>query len=451
MKRFGSCDVVCMCTLVCALTLALASPGCQTRPPPDKQADKAGETAAPAQPQAPPTTAIPPTGTPSRPAAARPTPPKPAAGGATERPTVPLPPALEVASVGTFTPAPWLDGVERALGFRLRDKPYIAAAGTGWLRVYTPAGKVVAEAQERGAAQVMYLLPSYDDKPPGGEAAVRFALGRGISRDDRAAPMSVTLYRFDGRSLVGAAVELPQTSRTQVVAIAQRKPAGTLWMLAFESKYHALLLSAERSSDGRYVVTREDSIRVPLGMVLGDPDGDGQNDIFIARPYGETPDEPGDVFRWRKGAARELLPTTRGARALTVVDGAPDGMVVVADGWHKNYGQMAKALVTRIDAAPGSQGKNWRPTTLAHVAGRHGFDRLYTGHFDGDDRLDLIAAGNGPAILIAGLAPVTESVPALGSAEARDVAIVPPSSGAKGRRSDVVIVGPKPGIWRLDD
>ena len=65
-------------------------------------------------------------------------------------------------SAGKFTPAAWLDGVERVLGVHRRDGArkvwFVAAAGTGWLRIHTADGAAVAEHKVRGAAQVMARL-----------------------------------------------------------------------------------------------------------------------------------------------------------------------------------------------------------------------------------------------------------------------------------------------------
>lgn len=413
--------------------------GCQTTPPPG-EGPTGGESAAPGKVAtgAGTKTSAP---TPSPTTQGRVTPASPALSNRAGEPEQPLPPALPQVSAGRFTPAAWLDGAERVLGLDRRDGArgawFVAAAGTGWLRIHAADGAVVTEHEVRGAAQVMARLPS------AGPVA-RFAVGRGISRDDRTAPMSVTIYEFDGRSLTSRVVALPSTTRTQVVAIAQAKAAEPMWLTVFASKYQALLMSVASKPDGSYVATRRDSIRVPLGMALGDPDGDGTTDIFIARPYGDAKDQPGDAFRWRSGAERELLPTVRGAREVAVAGSD----VLVADGWHKNYGREANALLTRFRW---TEGGTWQATRLAHVAGRHGYDTLRFGHIDGDDALDLVAAGNGPAVLISGLAPVDGQVPTLSDAEARDITILPLSKGSSERRMDVIIAGPRPGIWRLDD
>ena len=429
--------------------IALAVGACQSGVATDDRSAASGASA-PITPEKP---APPQTASTQAPPRAQTTPPAVTPPGVGE-----LPPALPQRSIGVWQPADWLAGAERVAVLRVGDTPYIAAAGTGFLRVFTADGRQVATAEDRGAAQVLTALGSDADR-------ATLAIGRGISRHDRTAPMSASLYHFDGRSLTREPIALTPGSRAQVVFIGNPGQAATgraietLWVAAFESKYMAGLLRARRGENG-FRTEVVDRIRVPLDMALGALDESGERPLYVARPYGDVKDLPGDVYRFRGAGARDPLPTTRGARAVI----AHGREVIAADGWHKDYGRRANALLTRF--VP--DGDGWRSQILAHVAGRHGYNRLQLGHVDGDEHIDLIAAGNGPAVLIAGLEPVQRDVPTLGTVEARDIAVgdlarsgarSQATSGARARatpdtrsrRQQVVIAGPTPGIWRLDD
>lgn len=412
--------------LACACGLAGA---CQTRP-----ADRESAADVPAPAPAEPTTTAAPTTT-----SATPSPAPTDARGA----DLPIP--VGERAIGVFTPAPWLDGAERVAVFQHRGTAYIAAAGTGWLQIFDARGRSLARADAPGAAHVLEVVGADADQ------RVLLALGRGVGRDARDASSSAVVHRFDGRALGPAeAIPLPPSTRAQIVGIAARDPrAERLWLGAFESKYIMALYAVERGDRG-YQARAVDRMRVPLSLSVGDPDGDGEGDLFIARPYGDSAELPGDVFRWRDGA-REPLPSVRGARAVL----AHGNAVFLADGWHKDYGRQANALITRVERA----GDDWRARVLVHVRGRHGYTRLRVGDVDGDREPDLLAAGNGPAIVIPGMRPVLESVATLGTVEAWDIAVGDLAAGntaattetARDRRDQVVIVGETSGIWHFGD
>jgi hypothetical protein len=349
-----------------------------------------------------------------------------------------LPAALPLFAMGRVEPAPWLQGAERVAVLRVETKPFVIAAGTGWLRVFSVKGELVAEARGEGAAHVLEVM----DLDRDGQAEI--AVGRGLGRDDLQARPSVAVYRFDGRALSAPrTVPIPETARAQIIGVvADPGKKGRMWIGSFDSKYHVTVLeieidasSAATSAPGSRPLGR---VRIPVAMASGDPDGDGRTDLFIARPYGDSLEAPGDVFILGESGGRTALPSTRGARAVAV--SGPD--VIYADGWHREYARKGRALITRARRS----GSAWNAQILVRVEGRHGYDRLRTGDVDGDGTTDAVAAGNGPAVLVRGLEPVTGHVPALGDVDATDIYVADINGDS---RDEVIIAGPSPGIWRL--
>lgn len=82
------------------------------------------------------------------------------------------------------------------------------------------------------------------------------------------------------------------------------------------------------------------------------------------------------------------------------------------------------------------------------MRGRRGYERLRVGDVDGDGVLDVVASGDGPAVLVPSSRPVTGSVPSLGSAEAWDAYPVDLNDD---QQHEVIILGPYPGIWQDGD
>lgn len=354
----------------------------------------------------------------------------------------PLPLALPLQAIGTVKDAPWLKGAERAVSFRRGNKLFIAIAGPGWLRIVTPDGTKVAETDGLGSAQALEAIDIDGDKN------VELVVGRGRSKHALSAPHSLFIYRFDGsRFQSSESIDLPPSPQRPVLVDVADDPKkkGFLWVAAFDSRKEAALIAATRDPKKRtWKAEVIDHIGVPWALASGDPNGDGTTDLFVARPNGEDQKTIGDLFMHRRGALNEMLPTRYGAHDMVVYN----NQLIATDGWHYNFGRQARALVTKFVFENGK----WNSQVLINVERKTGYQRVRLGDVNGDGKIDAVAAGNGPAIVVPSLEPVSGYAPALGpfKVETHVDDILPVDLDGNGR-DEVLLLGPKPGIWQADE
>lgn len=74
------------------------------------------------------------------------------------------------------------------------------------------------------------------------------------------------------------------------------------------------------------------------------------SNFVVARPYGDKIGENGDTYIVKDNSVK-LLDTVRGASAViyTNLDDDIEREIIVADGWHQNYGKIAEARLTLLD------------------------------------------------------------------------------------------------------
>lgn len=85
------------------------------------------------------------------------------------------------------------------------------------------------------------------------------------------------------------------------------------------------------------------------------------------------------------------LPTFRGVSsvAFAQLDADPDLEILVGDGWHQNYGELAEPRLTLLDYD--REAKTWKPTLLDTVAPQYSIDKIRVVQRDGPT---IIAGGD---------------------------------------------------------
>jgi hypothetical protein len=261
-------------------------------------------------------------------------------------------------------------------------KNEIVLADAATLRVIEPSGRERASVTVEGGIQVLVVADLDGDK------RAEIYAGWGISREHMQTKVSVDAYRLEGDKLVRERVIAPETSRQDVAAIV---PIGSELLIGyFESKYIVRSVIARRTSGW---TTRElATIRMATSYAHADLDGDGKAELVVGRVYGDDKGLDGDVFVLGADGKRTPIPTTRGARELAVADTDGDGRpeLFIADGWHQNYGQIARGLVTWVRHVGGS----YRAELVEDTAGQYSAGKLVPGDVDADGRAEIVSMGS---------------------------------------------------------
>lgn len=325
---------------------------------------------------------------------------------------------------GVMEAAPWLGEATRVVAYGARENAVIVAAGTGWLRWYSPDGKQLGEQLGDGGSQVLEVVDL------DGDGEVEILWGRGRARGATEAPASLELLRLGSKASVET-LPLPKTSRAQVVA-AHPVPRANheLWVASFVSKFEVEVNRFSRGEKGEWVVAESRGRHRVVGDMTVLPDGTP----VIARMYGDDADADGGVYALPSSETQTQIPSTRGARAVL----ATSAGLAMADGWHKEYGKKAQGLVS----IAGKEGDGWAIQSRVQVKNNYGFSRLRLGDIHKVQGPELVASGNGNAVVMLPSRP--DLLFELSDRVALDAYPIDLSGDS---RMEVVIAGPVPAIW----
>jgi hypothetical protein len=281
-------------------------------------------------------------------------------------PCVSDPRTVRVAEAGTYL------GI---VGIDSSDEPLLAAS--------TPQGETVllhcgnAKCIEKGRTKSLGRLWAAASTPLG--TVLAFGMGRG----ELTAPIRLVLLDKDWKS--GSTVfELP-SERSQINLL--RMKDGKLWLSYFRSKFETVLGSFTPTArvPWRFTETRagrlEDAIDVDTLR------------IAVGRPYGDRVGLDGDLSIVQHGDGTALLPTYRGVRAVRFLEGRAGAMgaLLVADGWHQNYGQSAQARLGLIEYNKSLQ--RYGHHLIDHDPEQYGFSRLHPINL-GEKDFGVVAVGD---------------------------------------------------------
>lgn len=146
--------------------------------------------------------------------------------------------------------------------------------------------------------------------------------------------------------------ERPEVTSLEVMDLDKDKKPEILFAY-FAEKYQVDLRVA-RQQGSTWKIEELPRIRMGMQVTMGDPIGDKKQRLVIGRPYGDGQLELGGAFVL-DGEKRIELPAFRGVSSIAVgdVDGDGQSEVLVADGWHYDYGKVARGRLALIKLIKG--------------------------------------------------------------------------------------------------
>jgi thiol-disulfide isomerase/thioredoxin len=166
----------------------------------------------------------------------------------------------------------------------------------------------------------------------------------------------------------------------------------------YASKYFVEYMAARPDAVGGWEVEKLSLIRMGSAMAIGDALNNGRSTIVVGRPYGDETAEDrlqgrpplGDAFVLVDGE-RIPLPVHRGVSSVAFgdVDGDDRPEIVVGDGWHSDYGKVARARLALLRRTRDS----WAYELIEDVPEQMRINNIVLADLDGDGSDEIIAQG----------------------------------------------------------
>lgn len=172
-----------------------------------------------------------------------------------------------------------------------------------------------------------------------------YLVATSMGRGDLTPPIRVSKIPMRGDS--ATLVYERMSERPQVTNL--RSCNGVVWLGFFESKYNTIIGKLSPSTAGSndlWTFTQN------VGVRMGDSFDCMGDRLIIGRSYGDAQGQDGDLLLYQS-SERTLLPSYRGVRGVRSIESGPRSMVIIGDGWHPNYGEMAQGRVSLLKQRPG--------------------------------------------------------------------------------------------------
>ena len=153
-----------------------------------------------------------------------------------------------------------------------------------------------------------------------------------------------------------------------------------------------------RNIDGKWTSDVIFEERMATAVDIGKIGNNNQNSIIVGRAYGDAKGDLGDAYIYNNGK-KEKLNVKRGVRdAIAIGDGNNDGVneIYVGDGWHFNYGKIARSRLAIIEQTNDTFSYN----LIEDIKGQPNVEQIEIADIDGDSKNEVITKGRGRGRLL---------------------------------------------------
>jgi thiol-disulfide isomerase/thioredoxin len=157
----------------------------------------------------------------------------------------------------------------------------------------------------------------------------------------------------------------------------------------FANKYFVDICIAHQEGND-WKVQKLETVRMGMHVTAGDIQGDRKKEVIVGRPYGEEQTALGGVFVMEEGS-RVTLPNYRGVSSVAIgdVDGDDQNEVIIGDGWHSDFGKIARARISILKRVE----DKWEYKLLEDVPEHIRINTIELFDLDGDGKAEIIAHG----------------------------------------------------------
>jgi len=157
----------------------------------------------------------------------------------------------------------------------------------------------------------------------------------------------------------------------------------------FESKYIVETVCIKRvEEDWKTEIIAQE--RMAMVRDVGDIQGFKENETVVGRVYGDKLGDAGDAYI--PGEEKIMLPVKRGVKAVKIGDGDNDGNneIYVGDGWHQDYGKVARGRIARLKNIDGE----FTYELIEDVKYQYEITQLEIADINRDGDNEILAKGN---------------------------------------------------------
>jgi peroxiredoxin len=266
------------------------------------------------------------------------------------------------------------------------------------IRITNYAGKTPVQAMSIYVDDVPLQMAVADLEGDGrAELIVGAGLGGYNPKDGPQTDVSIRVYTPAAKGdwkpveIYRTATERPEVTSLEVKDLDGDGRAEILFAY-FASKYISELRVARREGTA-WTISELPSVRMGAAVDAGDVLQNGRPMAVVGRLYGDPADAAdktpvGGAFVI-DGDKRIELPVTRGVAAIAVgdLDGVPGDEIVVGDGWHFDYGKIARCRIAVVSR----QGNDWRYDLIEDLEDHLRFEQIDLIDLNADGRPEIVA------------------------------------------------------------